>query len=147
MSFQFAIQNKSIQPRIKAVLGAVAGILALFLALGIGGQIYISKQESLENRKAFEDNVRFWLGDNGVIFSCMLFLLIVVLIIGIVVFIKHAPYWQQEIHTYGGKIHTTVDDTAAKLSKLSESANTLMKTLPETIIEAAAVVAQGSKGL
>ena len=129
----------------KVIVGVIVGTLVLCFSLGIGGQVYLSTQNSPEKRQVFKENMWIWLGDNGVILSFLSFLAIIIFIIGMYVFIKHVPYWQQEIHTYGGKFYNTVDDIAAKLSNVSDNANVLMKTLPNTMIEAASVISMVPK--
>jgi ABC-type Fe3+ transport system permease subunit len=150
MAFRFTIKNKSIQPKINAVIATVVALSLVFLSIGIWGQWYITApSHTYEQRRAYEENVRFWLGDYGIVFSFLLFLLIVIMLIAIVVFIKHAPYWKREIHTYGAQIKSSVDEVIGKLSTVADSADKMMKELPDTLkeslVESATVVAKSIK--
>jgi hypothetical protein len=118
-------------------------VLLCFLLLGITGQIYTSNQTE-EGKKDFRDNLHFWVGANGIFLSALLYTTLILFIIGLVLFIKQAPYLQSDFRKYGDSVITKVNDVSAKIVKLSDSADDLIKKIPEIIGNSLTVMSQGT---
>ena len=141
MSYEYVIQHP-FQLSVPSIL-IIAGVLLCFLLLGITGQIYTSNQTE-EGKKDFRESLHFWVGANGIFLSALLYTTLILFIIGLVLFIKQAPYLQSDFRKYGDTVITKVNDVSAKIVKLSDSADDLIKKIPDIIRNSFTVMSQGT---
>ena len=114
------------------IITIVAICISVFLALGIFSQVHMS-QQTQSDKDNFIENVKFWIGNNGIVLSMLLYTLVTLSVVLIIVTIKHIPTWSESIKVYGNLTWSRVNDVSEKITKLSNSADMLMRKVSDAI--------------
>lgn len=144
MSYQYHIQT--IIPVSKSSLLVVAVITIVFIGIGITREVYAAKQSTADNEVMVE-RIQFWVGNNGMLLSILLYTLVLLAIALIMKILKNLPTWTAVLREYGSLSLGYVNDTTTKIARLSDTADSLMKNLPtiikDALVQSALVVSNG----
>jgi amino acid transporter len=114
----------------KGTIAWITIAVILFVAFGVLGQLFISwPKRSKEDKEVFERNVEFWIGNHGVVFSMLLFILLISAISVLIVVIKEAGEWKKIIETRFLKLQSNVIDTISEINITAKSITALSENM------------------
>ena len=129
MNLTFKNFNFSKHP---AIFVPIIIIVLVFLVLGITSQVYFKKLP-VDAKQDLLENIKFWVGNNGIVLSALIYIVVALAIVMIIKVVKYMPIWTEDLKSNGSTVVARIDEITKQVSTLSTSSTVVLEKLNKAL--------------